>query len=472
MTAHIFKHDGVNWSTVLPTPVVLDYERDFQGYSSAGEYWHPWTDDYAAVDPYISGGIKKYPQPILGDIEFDDDGSIILGLIDRSTHQFGYANSEPNVSSPNTDVSIFAAGDILRVGFDATGSTLTLENNGQVYDGNGNLLSGVGTTSPTGPGGREFYADAWNGSGTATSTADTVVGSLALLPGSGELLYTSADRYGYYTAAAVFASNTDGSHTGGVTVYQDDSSGSAGTFSKGGGLGDIELICPESGPLPLQVGNRVWLDADGDGIQDAGEDGIDGVNVTLTCGGDEATTTTANGGEFYFSNAGGGNATFMDSGQACSLSIAAGQAPLDTYTLTQQNADGDGSNDPLTDLRDSDATDNGGAAEIVFTVGNAGENNHTLDFGFTEQQTVDIELTKLADKANARRGDTVVYKLTATNNGPADASGVQVTDLLPVDISYVSDDGVGAYDPNTGVWDIGNLGIGQAVTLEITVVVQ
>jgi len=138
----------------------------------------------------------------------------------------------------------------------------------------------------------------WQGSG-GNQAADATVGSLALLPGSGEIAYTTADRYSYYSSAVSFASNTDGSHTGGISVFQDNSGGDSGTFSKGGGLGDLELLCA---PAPLEIGNYVWCDSLQNGIQDACERGIDGITVELY---DDAgilvgVTTTANGGQYYF----------------------------------------------------------------------------------------------------------------------------------------------------------------------------
>ncbi|MBK9463112.1 MAG: carboxypeptidase regulatory-like domain-containing protein [Sphingobacteriales bacterium] len=49
------------------------------------------------------------------------------------------------------------------------------------------------------------------------------------------------------------------------------------------------------------MGDYVWLDANGDGIQDAGETGISGITVTLTYpDGTTATTTTDANGSYVF----------------------------------------------------------------------------------------------------------------------------------------------------------------------------
>jgi hypothetical protein len=53
------------------------------------------------------------------------------------------------------------------------------------------------------------------------------------------------------------------------------------------------------------IGDRVWLDEDGDGVQDAGEDGIAGVTVNLrdpNSGAVIATTVTGSNGLYLFSN--------------------------------------------------------------------------------------------------------------------------------------------------------------------------
>ena len=58
------------------------------------------------------------------------------------------------------------------------------------------------------------------------------------------------------------------------------------------------------------IGDFVWLDIDGDGIQDAGEPGINGVNVTLTYpDGSTATETTGTNGFYIFLDLPAGNYT-------------------------------------------------------------------------------------------------------------------------------------------------------------------
>ena len=64
-------------------------------------------------------------------------------------------------------------------------------------------------------------------------------------------------------------------------------------------------------PAPLEIGNRVWLDSNADGIRDPNEKGIDGVTMELYRNGVlVGRTTTANGGQYYF------NDTNVDLGRA------------------------------------------------------------------------------------------------------------------------------------------------------------
>ena len=52
---------------------------------------------------------------------------------------------------------------------------------------------------------------------------------------------------------------------------------------------------------------------------------------------------------------------------------------------------------------------------------------------------VDIAVSKAVDNATPNEGGTVNYTVIVTNNGPDGATGVEVTDLLPGGVTYVSD---------------------------------
>jgi uncharacterized repeat protein (TIGR01451 family) len=92
--------------------------------------------------------------------------------------------------------------------------------------------------------------------------------------------------------------------------------------------------------------------------------------------------------------------------------------------------------------------------------------------GLLGVQSADLALGYSYAPANPTLGQNVILTLTVTNNGPNDATGVQVSDPLPPGLTYVSDDGGGAYDPATGQWTVGALANTASATLHIVVTVD
>ena len=79
----------------------------------------------------------------------------------------------------------------------------------------------------------------------------------------------------------------------------------------------------------------------------------------------------------------------------------------------------------------------------------------------------DISVTKTA--SNLTPGATVTFTIQAKNNGPVTATGVQVTDLLPAGLTFVSSTvTTGTYTSGTGLWNINVLNNGATATLTIT----
>ena len=82
-------------------------------------------------------------------------------------------------------------------------------------------------------------------------------------------------------------------------------------------------------------------------------------------------------------------------------------------------------------------------------------------------QYADLQITKSVNPVSPTLGQNVTFTISAANNGPNNATGVTVADLLPPGLTYVSDNGGGAYVPATGVWTIGNLNNAATATLQI-----
>ena len=87
-------------------------------------------------------------------------------------------------------------------------------------------------------------------------------------------------------------------------------------------------------------------------------------------------------------------------------------------------------------------------------------------------QRADLAITKTASSATPAVGGPVTFTLTVTNNGPNNATGVVVSDDLPAGLTYVSDNGGGAYNSGTGLWTVGALNNGASATLQIVATVD
>ncbi len=80
----------------------------------------------------------------------------------------------------------------------------------------------------------------------------------------------------------------------------------------------------------------------------------------------------------------------------------------------------------------------------------------------------DIRVAKAVDNPTPNAGDTIIYTVTATNDGPSDATGVQVTDALPTGLTLLgSTPSQGTYDPASGLWDVGALAANASATLTL-----
>jgi uncharacterized repeat protein (TIGR01451 family) len=83
---------------------------------------------------------------------------------------------------------------------------------------------------------------------------------------------------------------------------------------------------------------------------------------------------------------------------------------------------------------------------------------------------VDLALSKTVDEALPGEGEQTVYTLRVTNNGLIAATGVNVSDTLPVGVSYADHDGGGTLVG--GMWTVGVLDPGASSTLRITATVD
>ena len=376
-------------STFTTVPKLQFPLNFFRGIDSdnVDESWKPWTN--TIPEPYSNGGANRsYQQAMFTDIEFDVDGSMMLGFRDRFGDQAGFLNYF--LSGNTANVSAIAEGDLLRVNLNKSTCTYELEKNGTA----GAITTigannGTGPTNYTGANGEYYYDDnAYNNGSSTPNQLSGGFGSLAILQGTGQVLSTQLDPVNFSTGGIRTFNNKTGAAVLSSELYVTD--GNTSTFGKSNGLGDLEFTGQVS---PIEIGNRVWRDTNLNGIQDADEAGIAGVTLELVNSSNVVvgTVTTDANGSYYFSTATGTNVT----GATYGLSIA----PQTNYTIrvaTSDWAGGVGVGDlnglsiaktdiignGFADFSDNDAALVANVPTISITTGLLGQNNYNSDFGF------------------------------------------------------------------------------------------
>ncbi|WP_407392137.1 DUF11 domain-containing protein [Methanobrevibacter sp.] len=75
-----------------------------------------------------------------------------------------------------------------------------------------------------------------------------------------------------------------------------------------------------------------------------------------------------------------------------------------------------------------------------------------------ENPSTYLVLDNDADKENIYIGDWVTWNIEVYNSGPNDAKNVKVFDQLPEGLKYIKHTASqGTFNPDTGIWDIGDL---------------
>jgi LPXTG-site transpeptidase (sortase) family protein len=154
------------------------------------------------------------------------------------------------------------------------------------------------------------------------------------------------------------------------------------------------------------LGDFVWNDLNANGIQDAGETGINGVTVNLYSGtGTLITSTqTSNGGAYLFTGLTPGN-YFVEF------------IPLGGYVISPQDQG-------ASDATDSDASPTTGRTIVTTLV--AGENDPTWDAGMYQPQT----------------SNGLVKTLTGTNNSSTNGTNVTLGEIITYQVSVLIPPGV------------------------------
>jgi uncharacterized repeat protein (TIGR01451 family) len=418
--------------------------------------WRPWSPIYknAAEEP-PSIFIKRsfFPQPWLTAIDFDH-GNMIVNLRDRNGDQTGMA-AEDNPARTQLYYGV-GTGDILRA-CGNPGSGWTTESNGR--------CGGIGSApqnSGQGPGNGEYYFK----DESAAYNDETVNGGQLQVPGFPNVITGVIHPVPFvpngpddtiFDAGVRWMVNSTGGASKDYRAVNDELP-AAQFFGKANGLGDF-IALPQ---LPTsEIGNYVWEDLNKNGIQDPNEPPIPGVTVNLYEGATlRASVQTNAQGQYYFNS---GNVTGgIQPGVAYEIRIAVADGALGGKLPTMANIG--------SDIHDSDGVVLGPNVIAAASIPALGANDHTFDFGFAVIPTdADLEITKRVSPTCVEEGASVAFTVTVKNNGPADATGVVVTDDLPFGLTLnsvtPSQGSCNNLDPMT--CNLGNLAVGQSATITI-----
>ena len=444
LLAAVYEFDPVT-QAFAPTPVFtarLNYARNQSaiGFTDAGTNispWRPWSATYFSTansnNANSTNGVA--PQAMLSDISFDAAGNMNLGLRDRGADQIGYyALSDPArdglAGRPAARIEGFTTGDILRAFANTAGNLAggwTLENNARGPAGQG---AGPQNNS-AGPGGGEFFYQENFG----TSHGETSMDSLLQLPGRPDVTTLQMDPSNQARAGGLgWMNNATGAKAKSYQIYLNGNTNNANseaTFSKANGLGGLTALVDRA---PIEVGNRVWADADGNGRQDPNELGIANVTVQLldALGNVISVATTDAAGEYYFTSAPGAAGAATDPRRfgvpfardtqytirIPNVSGANKQAALGALAPTVAGAAG------TTALNDSNGVvTTPGFADASFRTGEFGQNDHTLDFGFRTPGTsvsgfvyIDANNNGVREAGETDITQSVTLRLTGTDS--------------------------------------------------------
>ncbi len=409
---------------------------------------NPTTDYHQNVD--WNPSVEWHPhRPVLSDIVFDNNGDMILGYTDLGAYARVTGNS---------------SGDVRRMCLQADGSYID-ENTGaaptscashtQVYEGNSEVY-------------HEYYIGDYFSSTPAHPEGhpELALGGLAMQPGSSEVAISAVDATDWYQAGGLsFLDNKTGEKNSAQALVSGGEPERTIYGSKAGGMGDIEILCD---PAPIEIGNYVWEDSNGDGIQDPSEPALANVKVSLYQNNIKVgETTTDVQGHYYFGGVSNNGMTAgkVDPQTAYEIRIAKADVGGKSPTVADANVNAD-------DVRDSDATDNGTEAVITYTTKDFGQNDHTLDFGFAPAFGCATGLIYHDDNQDAVHqlseavGSSITLKITdkfgTVHTVETDSTGNYTLENIPAGTATVEVDGTDTDIPEGATW---LAGIIQTITV-------
>jgi len=211
----------------------------------------------------------------------------------------------------------------------------------------------------------------------------------------------------------------------------------------------VEVICDDKSTL----GDRVWNDANKNGLQDLGENGIANVDVKLY-GIDNVlldSSQTDDNGFYLFEELLPGD-YYIHFVQP------------DGYSFTVKNQGDDRE-------VDSDTDQLTGNTDIITITSSTTDLSWDAGFYSSGQEEFDLMLEMTVNNSNPNDEENIFYTLTVTNISPVDAHNVEVTDPLPAGLDYLYTEPAN-YDTSTSIWSVGDVPSGSSEDLNIHVKVN
>ncbi|MEO7432027.1 MAG: hypothetical protein ABIR62_08380 [Dokdonella sp.] len=346
---------------------------------------------------------------------------------------------------PTANIGVVKNGPASVVAGSAISYSVVVTNAGQSA-ANGTTFTDVVPTSITGVSATCGSPTTGAACGAVNVAGNTVTSTITTLPSAGSVTFTIS---GIAPPNGTSLSNTASAVPPTGVTDPDPTDNSSTVSTTVAASADLSIV--KTGPATVESGAPISYTllianagpsaADGATYSDTVPAGITG--VIATCGSPLGGAACANPG--VTGNTVSGSVPALPSGGSVTITIS-GNAPFGTQTVNN-------------------------TATVTAPTGVADPNvaNNTSSASTTIGGAADIALIKTVNNAAPNVGDTVVFTITATNNGPNDASGVAVTDSLPVGLGFVSaTPSQGTYTSASGLWTIGAIANGDSVTLTIT----
>ena len=354
-------------------------------------------------------------------------------------------DSSTDSASTTANLSSDGAADLtLDFGFTvqavSVGDLVWLDANGDGIQGAGeDGIEGVVLTL-SGPDGRPVIDIFGNEVAPVTTDADGMYEfiNLPTLP-SGES-YTVAIDYGDVSTQAAL-NDLVPTPSGRGDADEDSSTDSASTETDLSSEGSDLTLDFGFVPASVSVGNYIWLDLDRDGIQDAGEDGIEGVVLTLSgpdgrpvidIFGNEVTSVTTDEDGFYAFV----NLPTLAVGESYTVTIdydaASTRAALTGLTPAAAGAG---------DIAEDSSLD---SVSTTVDLSTDGASDSTLDFGFMTAAVSVGDRVWFDSNGNGRQdvGESGIEGVVLLLTGP---DGKPVTDVFGEMVGAVTTDANGMY---------------------------